>query len=98
MGHTASLDSYGEEKISCLCQDTNPGPTASSYIDYAIPDPLNTDRNIHTLKMTKIQDRSNLGTSDGLLNSHDVANTQLKRLPVLCELRVTVKHKCCGGG
>jgi len=48
--------------------------------------------------MTKIQDRSNLGTSDGLLNSYDVANTQLKSLPALRELTVTVTHKCCGGG
>ena len=95
---TAGLESFGEEKISCNCQDTNPGPTASSYTDYALPDPLYTDGNIYILKMTKIQDRSNHGTSDGLLNYYDVANIQLKSLPALRELTVTVTHKCYGGG
>ena len=97
MDHTAGLESYGEEKVSCPCQDTNPGPTASSYTDYAIPDPLYTDGNIYTLKITKIQDTSNHGTSDGLLNSYDVSNTQLKSLPALHELTVTATHTCCGG-
>lgn len=89
MGHTTGLDSYGEKKISCPCQHTNPGPTASSYTDYAIPDPLYTDGNVYTLKITKIQDISNHGTSDGLLNSYDVANTHLKSLPALHELTIS---------
>jgi hypothetical protein len=58
VSHTSALDSCGEEKISCPCHETNPGPTARRYTDYAIPNPLSIDINICTLKMTKIQARS----------------------------------------
>jgi hypothetical protein len=80
------------ENILPLPGKKTPGPTARGYTDYAIPNPLSTDINICTLKTTKIQDRSHLGTSDILLKSNDVLNTQPKSLTALCELTVTVTY------
>jgi hypothetical protein len=86
VGQKAGLGNYGEENISCPQRDTNPGPAASCYTHYAIPTPLSKDSSIYGLKMTKIQNRSLLGTSDRLLNSHDVALTHSNTLPALHEL------------
>ena len=38
VGLTVGMDGFGEERISCLCRDSN--PVASRYTDYAIPAPL----------------------------------------------------------
>ena len=65
--HYWSGELQRRQKYLATARIQNLGPTASSYTDYAIPDPLYTDSNIYTLKMSNVQDRSNLGTSDGLL-------------------------------